>query len=95
VIKLAVTIDKYGRVLIPKEVRNRMGLKPGTTLDIAVRGDEIVLKPRDVDLEKRIEELEEFLEREAPKAFVNPSYRDDSKWFSRDYCLRKLGLSRE
>ena len=52
-------------------------------------------KPHDIDLEERIEELEEFLEWGTPEAFVNPTYWGDSKWFSRNYCLRKLGLSKE
>ena len=92
---MAITIDKYGRVLIPKEIREKMGLRPGATLHITVRGDEIVLKPRSIELERRVKELKEFLERETPKAFMNPPNRGDSKWFSEDYCLRKLGLSRE
>jgi len=92
---LPVTIDKYGRVLIPKEVREKMGLKPGTTLDLIVRNNEIVLRPRDINLEKRVKELAKFLDQETPKAFTSPIYEGDSKWLSREYCLRKLGLSRE
>lgn len=42
-----ITVDKYGRIVIPKRVRDKMGLKPGATLDLTVRGNEIVLKPRD------------------------------------------------
>lgn len=91
---LAITIDKYGRVLIPKEIRDRLGLVPDTTLDLFVRGDELVLRPRNLDLERRVEELAEFLSRETPKAFVNPPTGGDSKWLSRDHCLRKIGLSR-
>jgi transcriptional pleiotropic regulator of transition state genes len=92
---LAVRIDRYGRLLIPKEVRDRLGLTPWTTLELALRGDEIVLSPRNLDLEGRVEELSRFLEREAPRAFVNPITPGDSKWMSRDYSLRKIGLSRE
>lgn len=92
---MAITIDKYGRVLIPKEIRDKLGLKPGTTLDIIIRGNELILRPHDVKLEQKVRELEEFLNRETPKAFVKPLHRGDSKWFSEDYCLRKLGLSRK
>ena len=92
---LAITIDKYGRVLIPKEVRERLGLKPNMTLDLIVRGDEIVLRSRDMDLERRVDELSEYLARETPEAFINKPREGDSKWLSRGYCLRKLGLLRE
>jgi len=88
-------IDKFGRVLIPKKIRDKVGLKPGMRLDIVVKGNEIVLRPRNVDLEEKIRELEEFLEHETPKAFIKSPYLGDSKWFPKDYCLRKLGLLRE
>ncbi|MBS7646132.1 MAG: AbrB/MazE/SpoVT family DNA-binding domain-containing protein [Candidatus Bathyarchaeia archaeon] len=92
---MAVVIDRYGRVLIPKEVRGRLGLKPNTALELIVKGGEIVLRPRSLDLEGRIDELSEYLMREAPEAFVNEPCGGDSKWLSRSYCLRKLGLSKE
>lgn len=34
---MTVTIDKFGRVLIPKPLRDRLGLAPGTALDLKVR----------------------------------------------------------
>lgn len=34
---MTVTIDKFGRVLIPKALRDRLGLKPGTPLQVGVR----------------------------------------------------------
>ena len=92
---MPIAVDKYGRVLIPREVREKLGLKPNMTLDLLVRGNEIVLRPRNLDLEGKINELSEYLMREAPKAFVNKPREGDSKWLSRSYCLRKLGLSRE
>jgi AbrB family looped-hinge helix DNA binding protein len=33
---MKTTIDKTGRVVIPVAVRNRVGLKPGTELDIVL-----------------------------------------------------------
>jgi len=92
---LVAIIDKYGRVLIPKEVREKLGLRPNTALDVIVKGDDIILRPRNLDLEKRISELSEYLAYEAPEAFVNEPREGDSKWLSRRYCLKKLGLLRE
>lgn len=31
-----VTLDKFGRILIPKRIRNRLGLKPGIALSLEV-----------------------------------------------------------
>lgn len=92
---MAIIIDRYGRVLIPKKVRERLGLKPNMALELMVKGDEIVLRPRNLELERRVDELSEYLAREAPEAFISKSEEGDSKWLSRRYCLKKLGLSRE
>jgi AbrB family looped-hinge helix DNA binding protein len=41
----AATIDRYGRVVIPKPVRDRLGLAPGSELTIEERDGGILLKP--------------------------------------------------
>ncbi|MFQ6095975.1 MAG: AbrB/MazE/SpoVT family DNA-binding domain-containing protein [Candidatus Bathyarchaeia archaeon] len=87
-----VEIDRYGRILIPREVRERLGLKPKTPLEVAVRGSEVVLRVKNADLDAEVKELATFMEREAPEPFVNEPSKGDSKWLSKEYCLRKLGL---
>ena len=39
-----VTIDKAGRVVIPKEIRDELRLEPGETLAVATEGDSITLR---------------------------------------------------
>ena len=39
------SIDKAGRILIPKPVREALRLEPGDSLDVHVSGDEITLRP--------------------------------------------------
>ena len=90
--KLATEIDEYGRVLIPKEVRARANLKKRTKLTVSVKGSEIILTPSRVELQEKITELLEYLTSNSPKPFVQETRIDDSKWLSREYCLRKLGL---
>jgi AbrB family looped-hinge helix DNA binding protein len=41
-----VTLDRAGRVVIPKDLRDELRLSPGDTLDLTVKGDEVTLRPR-------------------------------------------------
>ncbi len=34
-----VKVDSVGRILIPKELRDRIGMTPGTTVDISFYGE--------------------------------------------------------
>jgi AbrB family looped-hinge helix DNA binding protein len=38
-------LDRFGRVVVPKEIRDRLGLKPGTEIEIDEHGNEVLLKP--------------------------------------------------
>ncbi|MBS1259206.1 MAG: hypothetical protein MAG551_02273 [Candidatus Scalindua arabica] len=42
---MKTTLDRSGRIVIPKEVRDDLGLKPGTVLQIEEVKQEILLKP--------------------------------------------------
>jgi len=42
---MMVTIDRAGRLVIPKEVRDRLSLDHDTELDVIVEGDSIRLSP--------------------------------------------------
>lgn len=42
---METTVDKFGRIVIPKQVRDDLGLSPGSVLKIEERAEEIVLKP--------------------------------------------------
>jgi transcriptional pleiotropic regulator of transition state genes len=83
-------MDKFGRILIPKQIRDRLGIVEGTEVEIEVKGGKILIKP-DVELEKRVEEAIDYLKNNAPKPFV--SFEEvEEKWFSREYILKKMGL---
>ena len=38
-------LDKFGRIVIPKQVRDDLGLSPGSVLKLEERDEESVLKP--------------------------------------------------
>jgi AbrB family looped-hinge helix DNA binding protein len=41
-----VTIDRAGRVVLPKTLRDELHLSPGDILDLTVKGNEVTLRPR-------------------------------------------------
>ena len=41
-----VTLDRAGRVVLPKNLRDELHLSPGDTLDVTVEHDEVKLRPR-------------------------------------------------
>ncbi len=42
---METTLDRFGRIIIPKEVRDDMGLETGAVLQIEKKGERIVLQP--------------------------------------------------
>jgi AbrB family looped-hinge helix DNA binding protein len=40
-----LTLDKSGRVLLPKRLRDELGLAAGDTLELESRGEQITLRP--------------------------------------------------
>jgi AbrB family looped-hinge helix DNA binding protein len=49
-------LDKFGRVVIPKVIRDQLGLKPGERLKIEENGNKIVLEPVREELPLRVKE---------------------------------------
>ena len=43
---VAAKITSKGQITIPKEVRDRLGLKPGDSLEFAFDGDRLDVRPR-------------------------------------------------
>ncbi len=41
-----VTLDRAGRVVLPKPLRDELCLSPGDSLEVTVKGDELTLRPR-------------------------------------------------
>jgi AbrB family looped-hinge helix DNA binding protein len=42
---METTVDKFGRIVIPKRLREDLGLRPGTKLEIESVGEDVLLKP--------------------------------------------------
>ena len=42
---METTLDRFGRIVIPKKIRNDFNLKPGDQIRIEEREQDIILKP--------------------------------------------------
>ena len=42
---MQTTIDRFGRIVLPKKLRDDFNLEPGSQIYIEERGQEIILKP--------------------------------------------------
>ena len=75
-----VRVGKRGVVVIPKEVREKLGITEGMFLELEIRGDEVVLKARDLwsELRRRGKGLKVDLE-EAEREITE----DDEAWLKR------------
>lgn len=51
-----VSIDRFGRVLIPKKLRDKLGLNAGQTLVLSEQDGHLVLEPQQEQLQLKREE---------------------------------------
>jgi AbrB family looped-hinge helix DNA binding protein len=56
-----VTVDSKGRIVLPQELRERLGIAPGTEVEIREQDGKAVVEPED-DPEQIIERLERLVE---------------------------------
>jgi AbrB family looped-hinge helix DNA binding protein len=64
---ILVPIDKAGRVVLPKNVREELAIEPGDMLKVTIRGNEVMLQPK--------KDTSGFVRR--GKALIFSSGRDD------------------
>jgi len=55
-------VDSKGRIVLPKEVRERLGITPGTEVDINEEDGKAVVEPEDTP-EQIIERMERLIEK--------------------------------
>ena len=73
-------VDSKGRIVLPQDVRERLGVTPGTEIDIREEGGKAIIEPED-DPERIIERMEELIggisDREpTPYEELDPQARD-------------------
>jgi AbrB family looped-hinge helix DNA binding protein len=67
------TVDSKGRIVLPSEVREQLGLRPGSEVTVNAEGDHIILEPED-DPEQVIRDLESLID----EATANRERRQDA-----------------
>lgn len=71
-----VTVDAKGRIVLPKDLRERLGLDPGTEVDVHEKDGRAVVEPK-VDPAEVIERLDALVadaaeNRDAPADEMHP-----------------------
>lgn len=61
------TVDSKGRVVLPQEVRERLGITPGSEVDIREEDGKAVVEP-EADPEEIIDRLDQLVEETSPAA---------------------------
>jgi AbrB family looped-hinge helix DNA binding protein len=54
----AVKVGVSRQIAIPKKIHDQLGLSPGDYLEVEVRGNQLILTPKEL-VDKRLEEAEE------------------------------------
>lgn len=75
-----VTVDSKGRIVLPQELREHLGIDPGTEVEVREEGGKAVVEPED-DPDAIIERLEGLVaeasaDRDAPDADMHPIAAD-------------------
>jgi transcriptional pleiotropic regulator of transition state genes len=85
-------VDRFGRVLIPRRIRETINLTADTEIEFELRGNELVIRSRDSNLEAAVDDWEHSLKRNLPRAFMVEQADEESKWYPKEYPRVKLGL---
>ena len=90
----ASKIDKQGRIVIPKELREKLGMEPETSLKIHLMGRQLVIEVYNPNLHKNVKKWEQKLKNMIIEPFKidQSNETSEAKWFSKQYARQKLGL---
>ncbi len=90
----ATKIDKQGRIVIPKEYREKLGLEKEMPVKIQLMGRRLIIEVFDPDLESDVKNWEQKIKNMKIEPFTIDQSEEtsDAKWFSEQYARQKLGL---
>lgn len=70
-----VKMDSKGRIVLPQEVRERLGITPGTEVDVHEEGGKAVVEPEE-DPERVIERMNQLVEETSPERTETTSFEE-------------------
>jgi len=87
----SVSVDKQGRLVVPAQLRQSLGIKEGGRVKIYQDGKKIVLEPINEDVERNVKEWSRKAKSMATSMNTEES-KPSGKWLSDEYAKKKLGL---
>ena len=87
----SVMIDKQGRLVLPSQFREALGLKGGGEVTIRLDGSRVIIEPVSNDVRENVREWEDLTRSLGAEAFTEEP-NESWKWMSSEYARRKLGL---
>lgn len=84
---MLTTLDKFGRIIIPKKIRKHLGINLGTKLNISEDGDRIIIEP--------VNEKEPVIEKNGILVFTGKLERNVEDLVRKDRELRIKKLLHE
>ncbi|MHA2244279.1 MAG: MraZ C-terminal domain-containing protein [Candidatus Hodarchaeales archaeon] len=87
-------MDKQGRVLIPKNYREKLGLGEESSVSIHLVDRRLIIEVFNPNLHKAVKQWKKNLLKRNTKGFTIPknAVSSDPKWFSEEYARQKLGF---
>ncbi len=86
-------IDPQGRLLIPVEVRRKIGLQPESEVKLTLVGNQLVIFPINLDLEEQVRSWRTDLEGMRVSVGKVTFPDRDEQWMDEDYARRKMGIN--
>lgn len=89
-------VDSKGRIVLPQDLRERLGLEPGTEVDVREEEGRAVVEPEDrpediiADLERQIKDAASR-RKQTPKAELGPIARDHLETIQRGAADARSG----
>ncbi len=79
-----VKVDSKGRIVLPKEVRERLGITPGTEVTIHEEHGKAVVEPED-DPERVIERMDQLVRETSPERSETTSLEEGAEPVARKH----------
>ncbi|AUV82444.1 AbrB/MazE/SpoVT family DNA-binding domain-containing protein [Salinigranum rubrum] len=77
-------VDSKGRIVLPKEVRERLGITPGTEVDVREENGKAVVEPED-DPEEVLHRMDQLIAEFSKKRGETRPFSDNADPISEDF----------